>query len=204
FPDAGIVRGSVVNCRGGAALSVALATVSAASAAGSWLACVGLASLGLRAADEVGVALERLVMIADPAKPREEPWATMLSALIDGFDLIVLRNPPHLRAGTTRRLQARSQARGAVLVVVGDPGHFACDLTIAGLSAEWEGLGDGSGRLVRRRLALSATGRRSPRARRVDVWLPGVDGGLEPVVTVIHAGLDIDGGEPVVSYRQTG
>ena len=50
LPEAGLVRGSIVGCQGGAALSVALASVAAASAGGSWLACVGVPALGLRAA----------------------------------------------------------------------------------------------------------------------------------------------------------
>jgi hypothetical protein len=186
LPDGGLVRGSTVCCQGATALSVALAMVSTASAAGSWLACVGMPNLGLRAADEVGIALERLVLIgSDPSELTsgldESSWASMMAALIDGFDLIVLRGPPDIRAGTVRRLQARSQARGTVVVIVGNPGAFVCDVTVSGLDAEWEGLGNGSGRLARRRLTLSATGRRSPRPRRVEVWLPGSSGGIEPV-----------------------
>jgi len=183
LPEAGLVRGSIVGCQGGTALSVALATVAEASAAGSWLACVGLPSLGLRAAEELGIALERLVMVADSADLSEASLANMMSALIDGFDLIVLRGTPAIGIATARRLQARLQARGAVLVVVGNPGPFICDVTITGLGSQWEGLGDGSGRLARRRLALSATGRRSPRVREIEVWLPGANGGIEPTAS---------------------
>jgi hypothetical protein len=139
------------------------------------LAVVGIPSLGLRAASEMGIALDRLVMVADPAREAgEEPWTNVLSALIDGFDLVVLR--ADVRAGTARRLQARLQVRGAVLVVVGDPGPFSCDITVTCGQGVWEGLGHGSGRLVQRRLALAASGRRLPRERRLEVWLPGPDG----------------------------
>jgi hypothetical protein len=179
LPEAGLVRGSIVGCQGDTSMSVALAVVAEASAAGSWLAVVGLPALGLRAASEVGVALERLVMVAQPDGLDESSWANVVSALIDGFDLILLRSTPRLRAGTARRLQARVQARGAVLVVVGDPGQFGCDVTISTLAAEWEGLGHGSGRLLRRRVTLATSGRRIPRQRRVDVWLPGHGGGIE-------------------------
>lgn len=181
FPDAGLMRGSVIGCQGATAMSVALALVAGPSAAGSWLAVIGVPSLGLRAASELGIALDRLVMVADQARDLgEEPWANVISALIDGFDVIVLR--ADVRASIARRLQSRLQNRGAVMVLVGDPGPFSCDIVIDCRQGEWEGLGHGSGRLVRRRLTLSASGRRLPRERRIDVWLPGAGGSIEPAV----------------------
>ena len=179
FPEAGLVRGSIIDCQGATAMSIALAVVAESSSSGSWLAVLGLPALGLRAAAEVGIALDRLVMVAEPDGLDEVAWANVMSALIDGFDLILLRSTPRLRAGTARRLQARVQARGAVLVIVGNPGQFSCDVTISGLSAEWEGLSHGAGRLVRRRLTLACEGRRIPCQRRTDVWLPGEGGGIE-------------------------
>ncbi len=180
FPEAGLTRGSIIGCQGDTAVSVALALVAAASTAGSWLAVVGVRSLGLRAASEVGVALDRLVMVADQARDLgEEPWANVISALIDGFDLVVLRSD--VRPSTARRLQARLQARGAVLILIGDPSPFSCDITMDCARGEWEGLGHGSGRLERRRLTVSAEGRRLPRRRQVDVWLPGASGSIETV-----------------------
>src|SRR5262245_32723317 len=97
FPDGGLVRGSIIGCQGDIALSAALAVVAEPSAQGSWLAVVGLPALGLRAASELGVALERLVMVAQPSDADESSAANVLSALIDGFDLILLRCPPRLR-----------------------------------------------------------------------------------------------------------
>lgn len=184
FPDAGLARGSTIGCHGVAAMSIALAVVAGASADGSWLAVVGLPALGLRAASEVGIALERLVMVAEVPDLNETAWANMTAALIDGFDLVAIRSGPHIRAGTARRLQARLQARGAVLIVVGDPGRFSCDLDIGVQHAVWEGLGDGAGRLARRRLTLSVSGRRLGRPRQTAVWLPGADGAIEAVVAM--------------------
>lgn len=181
LPDGGLARGSIIGCRGAAAMSITLAAAAGASAAGSWLAVVGLPSLGLRAASEVGIALERLVMIGEVPNLDETAWANMTAALIDGFDLVAIRSGPHIRAGTARRLQARLQARGAVLIVVGNPGRFTCDVVISVQSATWEGLGDGAGRLARRRLTLLASGRRLARPRQAEVWLPGADGGIEAV-----------------------
>lgn len=199
LPEAGMIRGSIIGCQGPTALSVALALVAGASAAGSWLAVIGIPSFGLRAASEVGIALDRLVMIAEPARDLgEEPWANVVSALIDGFDLIVMR--ADMRASTARRLQARLQARGAVMVLVGDPGPFSCDITLTSDRGAWEGLGHGSGRLERRRLTLTAQGRRLPRERRVDVWLPGATGQVD---VVREAAVHVPDA-PAATYRQTG
>ena len=187
LPDAGLTRGCTIGCQGATAVSVALAVVAGASAAGSWLAVVGLPALGLRAADELGVALERLVMVADTGNTgntgntAETAWANMAAALVDGFDLVVIRNNSNIRAATARRLQARVQSRGAVLVVVGDPGRFTCDLLVTAQAGTWEGLGDGSGRLARRRLTVSVSGRRMARERQTELWLPGTNGGIETV-----------------------
>ena len=181
LPDAGLARGCTIGCQGATAVSVALAVVAGASAAGSWLAVVGLPALGLRAADELGIALERLVMVADTANTAETAWANMAAALIDGFDLVVIRSNTNISAGTARRLQARVQSRGAVLVVVGDPGRFTCDLVVTAQAGTWEGLGDGSGRLARRRVMVSASGRRMTRQRQAEMWLPGTNGGIEAV-----------------------
>ena len=63
FSEGGLVRGRVLSCRGMAATSASLALVAAAVAAGSWLAVIDVPTLGLDAASELGVPLERIVAI---------------------------------------------------------------------------------------------------------------------------------------------
>ena len=181
--EGGITRGHIIGCRGTAALSLAFATVARASAAGSWVAAAGLPTLGAQAANEAGIALERLVMVTIPVGITEAAWANTVSALIDGFDIVVLRQSSlcSIRAGTARRLQARLQARGSVLVMVGHPGDFSVDVALNTTAGTWEGLGNGAGRLVRRKLTISAGGRRVPKNHQIDVWLPGAGGGIEAV-----------------------
>ena len=74
LPGGGLRRGATVSVTAaagvGGATSLALALVAEASRAGSWVAAVGLPSLGLVAADELGVALERLVLVAAPGARR--------------------------------------------------------------------------------------------------------------------------------------
>ncbi|HVN50535.1 MAG TPA: hypothetical protein VMT43_03835, partial [Acidimicrobiales bacterium] len=66
-PDRGLVRGSVTVVEGEAATSLALALVAGASAAGGWTAVVGCPDLGLVAAAEAGLALERVALVTEPA-----------------------------------------------------------------------------------------------------------------------------------------
>ena len=57
-------RGSTIACSGRAAVSLALALAAAPSREGAWVGIVGLPELGVRAAADMGLALERLVMVA--------------------------------------------------------------------------------------------------------------------------------------------
>src|SRR4051794_34023563 len=76
LPD-GLRRGSTVAV--GDATSLALVVLAGPSAAGSWAAAVGVSNLGLAAAAELGVALDRFVVVADP--PREA-WSTVVATLV--------------------------------------------------------------------------------------------------------------------------
>jgi hypothetical protein len=160
FPDGGLRRGSTIAVTG--SLGLALAVLAGPSQAGAWCAAVGLPSLGVVAAAEAGVDLARFPMVADTG----DDWATVAAALLDAFDIVLLSEKR-----SNRRLVARARERGAVLVVTNDWEGADMRLTVA--ASEWEGLGDGHGHLVRRRLEVVAGGRRAAaRERRAEVWLP--------------------------------
>jgi hypothetical protein len=174
LPDAALRRGTTLAIEGPAARSLALALAAGPSAAGSWVGVVSLPSLGLAAAAEVGVALERLLLVASPP-PAE--WATVVATLVDGVDIVVVGLPRWVRAGEARRLQARVRQRGAVLVVVGSPGPLEAEVGLAAEGAQWVGVTNGAGYLQGRRVVVAATGRRAAaRSRRVALWLPDSEG----------------------------
>jgi hypothetical protein len=177
-PTGGLVRGSTVSCTGEAAMSLALVLAGGITQAGSWAGVVGLPSVGLAAAAELGVVLRRTVFVAAPPPSQ---WATVLATLVDGTDVVVAGLPLSARVGEARRLQARLQARQAVLVVVGDPGPLSVDLAFDTTAGSWEGVGEGHGHLVRRRVTIEVSGRRSGRPRRSTVWLPGASGAPEAI-----------------------
>lgn len=178
-PTGGLVRGSTVSCAGEAAMSLALVLAGGVTQAGSWAGVVGLPSVGLAAAAELGLVLRRTVFVATPPPSQ---WATVLAALVDGTDIVVAGLPLSARASEARRLQARLHARQAVLVVVGDPGPLSVDLAFDTMTSSWEGVGEGYGHLMRRRVTIEVGGRRAAgRPRRSAVWLPGASGAPEVV-----------------------
>lgn len=186
LPD-GLVRGRSMACRGTAATSLALALAVDATAGGSWLATVDLPWLGVEAADELGIPLERLVRI-DIGDPDDGgAWADLVAAVVDGFELVITRVPRRLGAATLRRVQARVQTREAVLLVVGEPGPLVADTALETSAAAWDGVEDGWGHLRRRRVTVTVSGRRVPRPRRAQLWLPGPDGTVAAVAVSMEA-----------------
>jgi hypothetical protein len=186
LPEAGLRRGTVVAVEGVAATSLALALAAGPSAQGSWVGVVGVASLGLAAAAELGVALERLVLVAPPS-PGE--WASVAATLVDAFDVVLAGPPRRGGVAVARRLQARVRERGAVLCTVRHTGGAEPDLTLASTAVGWDGLEPGAGYLRARRVEVEATGRRAAsRSRRATLWLPDASGavrGEEPAATVV-------------------
>ena len=185
---AGLRRGSVVVTDGVAATSLALALAAGPSAAGAWLGVVGMPSLGVLAAAELGVAVERLFLVAAPPV---EQWAEIVAAVIDGAELVMATPPPGVRAAAARRVQARLVSRGAVLLLAGGEqiGAFQPDLRLATTQAEWEGIDHGAGRLRARRVRVAVGGRRAEgRFVAHELFLPGPNGGIE-VATETTTGL---------------
>ncbi len=197
LPDGGLRRGITVSVGAmagvGGATSLALALAAGPSISGSWVAAVGLPSLGLVAAAELGVDLERFVLVAEP---EPEGWSTVVAALVDGFDVVVLQPTHRLRPADARRLDARARERGSILIFLNT--SSSTDLSLRVTSASWEGLDDGYGHLRARRVTVAAGGRgASSRPRQVDLLLPGADGqvevALDPPTPLRHRNIEAVG-----------
>ena len=178
LPGRGLRRGATVTVSRSAALALAL--VAGASAAGSWVAAVGLPDLGIVAAAETGVALERLALV--PA-PGSRAWPAVVAALLDAVDVVLVRAPARLPAAQARRLAARARERGVVLVPLGAWPEPA-DLRLAVTASTWRGLGQGHGSLRARQVEVLVAGRgAATRERRALLWLPSPDGTIVPVAS---------------------
>jgi hypothetical protein len=112
----------------------------------------------------------------------EAPWIEVLAAMIDGFD-VVLIGPAvgRVAPGAARRLQARAQQRGAVLITAGSSA-FAADVQLSSHDQQWVGLGAGHGVATGRHVCVELGGRRVPRSRRTTIWLPDATGRAAPVI----------------------
>lgn len=206
LPQRGLVRGQAVACRGSAAWSLALALGADATRAGSWMVVVGLPGFGLQAAAEAGVALERTVVVAAPPP---DQWAVTLGAAVDGAEVVLAPADAALPASEARRVHARLRTRGSILLLLdgsapsgavtsaavtsaaGTPGAVTPDLELSATTLVWEGIGQGDGRLVRRRVAVEVAGRRARTGRRCEIYLPDAGGGSSAVVAppaVLHPG----------------
>lgn len=177
LPGGGLRRGSTVTVRG--SLSLLFALLAEATATGSWAAVVGLPNLGVLAAAEYGVAVDRLALVP---RPGSRP-APVIAALLDGMDLVVVA--AELGDAQARRLSARARHRGAVLLpLVSWP---APDLELAGAPGAWTGLGEGHGHLRHRPAQVHARGRgAAARPLRATLLLPGPAGSLHPVLPPVH------------------
>ncbi len=181
FPDGGLRRGNVLTVGGtGGATSLALALTVAAAEEGSWVAGIGLASLGLAAAGGLGVPLERLVLVRDPGSASRNE---VLATLLDSFDIVLVGaggRGAERTTGAHRRLQAKGRERGSVLVAVGGAAGFEPDLRLRAEAVGWDGLEPGAGHLQSRRVVVEASGRRAAmRPRRTLLWLPAADGTVQ-------------------------
>ncbi|MBX9246990.1 hypothetical protein ICW40_19550, partial [Actinotalea ferrariae] len=153
LPLGGLSRGSTVVVAG--STSLVLGLLAEASAAGSWVALVGLPGVGVLAAHELGIALDRVVLVPDPGAD----GPTVVAALLDGVDVVVVGPRTALADGDRRRLSARARERSSVLVPTTPwPGAH---VVLTAAAEEWEGLGRGHGRLRSRRLVVDRQGRGS-------------------------------------------
>lgn len=170
LPGGGLRRGATVEV--GPSISLTLALLAEASAGGAWCALVGLPEVGLVAAAEAGLALERLALVPDPGPD----LVAVTAALLDGLDLVVMAGGQRLPAGARQRLAARARRNGSVLLPVGPwPG---ADVRLCVQEGRWRGLGGaGAGRLQCRQVRVRGSGRGSAhQLRAATMLLPGPDG----------------------------
>ena len=178
FPWGGLRRGSTVSVHGSTSLLLAL--LAEPTAGGSWAAAVGMPDLGVLAATELGVAVDRLALVRHPGAD----LPAVVAALLDGMDLVVTPRA-RLTDAQARRLSARARHRGAVLLTVGAwPG---VDLELRCVRSDWGGIGEGHGHLACREVTVQARGRgAAARPTRTTLSLPASGGG---VATALPASL---------------
>ena len=191
FPD-GIERGSTIGCRGPGATSFGFALAAGPVASGSWMAVIGGEHLNLAAIEQVGVALHRVVVIAEPPPGS---WGAVTSALVDAFDVVVTASPSRISLRDVRRIGAKLRERGGIVIDVGGQWPEAHDIDVTVTGQSWAGLGRGHGVLTARQVQVAVSGRRGVRPRTCNLWLPGP--GALPLMDLEDVGVEDVGVEDV-------
>ena len=169
LPSSGLERGGVYACAGNAPMSLLFSLVATATSVGSWLACVDVPRVGLMAAHEYGVALQRVMCVSTGG--HTQSYAQVVGALVDGIDLVVVSSPT-CSAAETRRIVARAKASGSVLIILGRAGQFSPDVVLSSSTTEWHFHTHASSRTM----SVQAHGRRVYNQRALTVQLPAADG----------------------------
>jgi len=171
LPGGGLAKGSVVAVESAGALCLAL--IAGPSQAGMWCGVAGMPDLGIAAAAEAGAEPGRMMLVPEPG-PR---WAEVAAIMLDACAVVLLRPPGRAPAQARRRLETAARRSGTALIVAGAWDGAPVRLHVT--RRQWDGIGDGYGRLRARRAEVTAEGRGAlvrPRSRWL--WLPGPDGNI--------------------------
>ena len=169
LPGGGLAKGSVVTVESAGALCLAL--IAGPSQADMWCGVAGMPHLGIAAAAEAGAEPGRMMLVPKPG-PR---WAEVAATMLDACAVVLLRPPGRAPAQARRRLETAARRSGAALIVAGTWDGAPVRLHVT--RQQWDGVGDGYGRLRARRAEVTAEGRGAlVRPRRAWLWLPGPDG----------------------------
>ncbi len=171
LPGGALRKGAPTAVHG--SLQLALALLLGVSSSGAWCGAIGLPELGAEAVAQLGLALDRFVLVPDPGRHALSVTG-MLSEVLTAVVLCPTQRPA---AGEIERLSARLRDHGTALVVVGDWPRSDTALHVTG--SRWSGLGAGHGLLEMQELAVRSVDRRGGRTHTVRFH----EGRLAPAAT---------------------
>lgn len=157
------------------------ALLAAPSQKGAWCAIIGMPTIGVEAMDDLGVELDRLILVPDPG----QRWLTVAMALSEVVPLIAVHPRSRVSDADISRLNARLRDRGCTLLVTTPWPQSEASIRVE--ETEWHGLGEGWGLLSERTVTLRASSRRFEPARRVRVRMPTELGRVESAPTPVRS-----------------
>lgn len=178
FPWGGLQRGWSVGVSGRGAWTLTAAMLARSLGEEGWLAVVGAPLVNLAAAAEVGLRMDRVLVVDTPPAGQ---WGTVVAGLLEAVQAVAIAPPTTIGARDARRISARLREQRGSLVHLdgGATWPSSLDMELTCTTTEWQGIGEGHGYLRYRRVAIEAVGRRSAaRPTSTAVWMPGPDGPL--------------------------
>lgn len=181
FPRGGLNTGSVYSVDSSTSLLWAL--LAEATQQGTWCAVVGMPDLGVAAAEELGVNVDRLVLVPSPGSQ----WMAVLGALIDVVGVCALGAFPAPSERALSTLSGRLRERESTLLVRSSWPRVDAALAV---EHQWDGVEQGRGILREHHLRITATPRPGQTALSCDVVID--HGGLRtatrmaPVIDLAH------------------
>jgi hypothetical protein len=178
FPN-GLPEGATCAVRGSGATGLALG-LATELARDELLAAIGLPDLGLVAAAEAGICLDRLALCPSPGRA----WPEAAALALEGCALVLLAAPTACTTTVARRLSTRAQERRALLVLLHSPvapawsWPMSPDIVIEVSATAWHGTASGPGRLTERVAHVRTRGRRAEPERETVLLLPDRTGHL--------------------------
>jgi hypothetical protein len=151
--------------------SLALALLAGPSRGGAWCAVVGVDDFGAEAAAELGVVLERTILVPEPG----EAWLEATAALVDVATLVLVRPSGRVSEAVAAKMSARLRKRGAALISLGPWPRAEASARL--LDQRWSGLDRGEGHLRSREVTVEVRRGAAP-PRRTTLLFPGPDGAL--------------------------
>ena len=201
LPGGGLQRGWSTSVGGSPAARVfAWALLGEVTRSGGWVAAVDLSGISLAAANEVGLSIERVLVVSGADSGN---WATTIGALVGAVDVIVYGFPRRrIQPSVFRKLISRCRERGTVLMAL--PESYVAqlnpsppvevDISFDVRPTSWLGLGEGHGHLKSRAIDVTVSGRRVPgQQRRGTFMVPDTDGVVRSVSTSSGSPLSIVG-----------
>jgi hypothetical protein len=120
LPRGELVRGSVVSVAEFGVLALAL--LAGASADRAWCGIAGVPVAGILAAAELGLDLERTLLVPDLG----DAWPQLVASLLDGCEIVLVRRPGRPPAQVRQRLEAVLRRGRSVLLIAGDWPGMRC------------------------------------------------------------------------------
>jgi len=175
FPPSGMERALVYECQGHAAMSIACALIGPITHDHGWVGCVGARTINLQAAADLGVALQRIVLLDCGSSVSTEQYTQMLGTLVEGCEAVVV-NAAQCTAAGGRSVVSRAKRNGTSMFLVGKH-RFSVDVVISTHVTDWVF----TDRLHSRLLTVSLHDQRTHRKASVQVSLPDASGAVSVI-----------------------